>query len=208
MNVSRRDFLKLCGISAAALGLSTTELGQLEEALANPSAPSVIWLQGASCTGCSVSFLNRISGTAPKTAADTIMNYVNLVYHPQLMALAGQDAVDELEQVYNAGNYVLVVEGGVPTAFGGAACMAWTYNGVDVTFQQAVTDLAAKAAAIICVGTCASYGGIPASGPNVTGVKSVKADKDTRLVEVVFDAPASEKEIKDLLVAINYPAAA
>ena len=43
---------------------------------------------------------------------------------------------------------------------------------------------------------------------DVTGVKSVKADKDTRLVEVVFDAPASEKEIKDLLVAINYPAAA
>ena len=43
---------------------------------------------------------------------------------------------------------------------------------------------------------------------DVAGVKSVKADKDTRLVEVVFDAPASEEKIKDLLVAINYPAAA
>lgn len=175
MNVSRRDFLKMCGVSAAVLGLSATELGQLEEALANPASPSVIWLQGSSCTGCSVSFLNRISGTAPKTAADTIINYVNLVYHPQIMALSGEPAVDEIEQAYNAGNYVLVVEGGVPTAFGGAACMAWTYNGVEVTFQQAVTDLAEKAAAVISLGTCASYGGIPASGPNVTGVKSVKA---------------------------------
>ena len=43
---------------------------------------------------------------------------------------------------------------------------------------------------------------------DVAGVKSVKADKDTRLVEVVFDAPASEEKIKDMLVAINYPVAA
>ncbi len=175
MNVSRRDFLKICGVSATVLGISATELGQLEEALANPAAPSVIWLQGASCTGCSVSFLNRISGTAPTTAADTIVNYVNLVYHPQIMALAGQDAVAELEQVYNSGNFVLVVEGGVPTAFGGAACMAWTYNGVEVTFEQAIKDLAPKALAVVCVGTCSSFGGIPAAGPNVTGIKSVKA---------------------------------
>ena len=66
------------------------------------------------------------------------------------------------------------MEGGVPTAFGGRACWAWTYNGVDVTFQQVVKDLSAKAAGILAVGTCASYGGIPAAGPNPTAVKSVK----------------------------------
>jgi hydrogenase small subunit len=47
MKVSRRDFLKFCGISAAALGLSATDLSRLREALANPNAPHVIWLQGS-----------------------------------------------------------------------------------------------------------------------------------------------------------------
>jgi hydrogenase small subunit len=174
-NVSRRDFLKYCGIGAAALGLSMSDLGRLEKALANPGGPSVIWLQGAGCTGCSESFLNRISTTAPKTAANVLIDSVNLVYHPTLMALAGQDAVAEAETAYNRGGYVLAVEGGIPTAFGGAPCFAWTYNGVEVTFEQAVKDLAARAAAILCIGTCSAYGGIPAAGPNPAGIKGVKA---------------------------------
>lgn len=175
MNISRRDFLKYCGVSAAALGLTATELGQLEEALANPNAPTVIWLQGAACTGCSVTFLNRISTTDPKTAADVLINSINLTYHPNLMSLAGQDAVDMARQAYEKGGYVLVVEGGIPTAFGGATCFAWTYNDVDVPFQKAITDLASRASRIVCVGTCAAWGGIPAAPPNPTGIKGVKA---------------------------------
>jgi hydrogenase small subunit len=174
MAITRRDFLKYCGVSAVALGLSSTDLLQMEELLANPSGPSVIWLQGSSCTGCSISFLNRISTSAPTTAASVLLDSINLVYHPNLMALAGQSAVDIAKQAYNKGGYILAVEGGVPTAFGGRACWAWTYNGVDVTFQQVVKDLSAKAAGILAIGTCASYGGIPAAGSNPTAVKSVK----------------------------------
>jgi hydrogenase small subunit len=175
LKVTRRDFIKFCGISAAAIGLSATDIGLLEQALANPSAPSVIWLQGASCTGCSVSFLNRISSSAPYTSADVLISSINLVYHPNIMSAAGDLAVSMAEEAYNNGNYVLVVEGGVPTAFDGACCWPWSYNGVDVTFQEAVTGLASKAAAILCVGTCASFGGIPASGNNPTAIKSVSA---------------------------------
>jgi hydrogenase small subunit len=174
-NVSRRDFLKYCGIGAGALGLSMTDLGLLEKALANPSGPAVIWLQGGSCTGCSESFLNRISSSSPQTAANVLIDAVNLVYHPTLMASAGQDAVAEAEAVYRKGGYVLAVEGGVPTAFNGSACWAWTYNGVEVTFLNAVSTLAGKAAATVCVGTCAAWGGIPAAPPNPANIKGVKA---------------------------------
>jgi len=38
------------------------------------------------------------------------------------------------------------------------------------------------------------------------GVQSVKADQETRKVQVTFDAPASEEKIKTLLAEINYPA--
>ena len=36
MKISRRDFLKFCGVSAAALGLTALDLGRLREVLANP----------------------------------------------------------------------------------------------------------------------------------------------------------------------------
>jgi copper chaperone len=40
------------------------------------------------------------------------------------------------------------------------------------------------------------------------GVQSVKADAASRMVEIVFNAPASENQIKALLAEINYPVAA
>ena len=40
------------------------------------------------------------------------------------------------------------------------------------------------------------------------GIQSVKADLDTKKVEIAFDAPASEVKIKALLAEIEYPAAA
>jgi copper chaperone len=43
---------------------------------------------------------------------------------------------------------------------------------------------------------------------DVEGVQSVKADNLSKLVEVVFDAPASEEQLKALLTEINYPVAA
>jgi len=40
------------------------------------------------------------------------------------------------------------------------------------------------------------------------GVQSVKADAATKKVDIVFDSPASEEQIKTLLAEINYPVAA
>lgn len=182
--MTRRDFLKVAGLSAGALGLTALDLAHLEEAIANPTGPNVIWLQGTSCTGCSVSFLNRYATSAPATAADVLINTVNLRYHPQVMALAGQSAVDQALAAYNTGNYILAVEGGVPTAFGGATCWAWSYNGQDVTMLQAVRSLAAKAKAILSIGTCASFGGIASAAPNPTGVVSVAAASGKQTINI------------------------
>jgi copper chaperone len=43
---------------------------------------------------------------------------------------------------------------------------------------------------------------------DVEGVKIVKANADTKKVEINFDAPASEEKIKALLALIDYPVAA
>ncbi len=175
MKVSRRDFFAYCRNSAAVLALGSVELGRLEQALAATTGPTVLWLQGAACTGCSVSFLNRIGSSAPVSAADVLLESVNLAYHPNLMGAAGELAVAQARRAHDAGGYILCVEGAVPTAFGGNTCLAWTVQGKDTTFQQAVLDYADRAAAVISIGTCASYGGLAAAGPNPTSARGVGA---------------------------------
>ncbi|MCF7847406.1 MAG: hydrogenase small subunit [Kiritimatiellales bacterium] len=176
MNISRRRFVEYCGVVAGVLGLNPFDLGRLNSALANPDAPSVIWIHGSSCTGCSVSFLNRISDKVgePATIVDVVAGAINLIYHPTVMVLAGEASGAILEQALQTGNYILVVEGGVATAFDGFCCIAYSYNGEEVTFQQTVTQLADKAAYVVCAGTCSSFGGIPGSGSNPTGVISTQ----------------------------------
>ncbi|MEI6126129.1 MAG: hydrogenase small subunit [Pseudomonadota bacterium] len=175
MNISRRSFLKYCGTASAALGLNAMDLLRLENVLADPKGPTVLWLQGCGCTGCSISFLNRVSASAPATAADLLINSISLAYHPNLMSCAGDSAVDLIKDARAAGKYILAVEGGVPAAFNGFACTAWTDSMGEVTFQQAIKELAARASSILCIGTCASWGGIPAAPPNPAMIKSVKA---------------------------------
>ena len=42
---------------------------------------------------------------------------------------------------------------------------------------------------------------------DLDGVQSVKADQESRVVEITFDNPATEDGIKALLAEINYPVA-
>lgn len=174
MKIGRRDFLKYCIGSAAVLGLNTSVLGSLEKALATGSSPPIIWLAAANCTGCTVSLANRISTDHPVDAADLLISTVNLAYHPNLMGAAGNLAVQTALRVEQSGTFVLAVEGGVPTAFGGRCCYVWNENGVDMTAMQVVERLAPKAAAVLSIGTCASFGGMSGAAPNPTAIQSVQ----------------------------------
>jgi hydrogenase small subunit len=167
--------LKYCVGSAAALGLPMTVIGKLEHALAagGSGLPKVIWLNGANCTGCTVSLANLFSQSGPTDVADLLLNTIELAYHPNLMGAAGDLAVQQLKDTAQ-GSYVLVVDGGIPTAFDGHTCLLWTDQEKEITAMDALTMLAPHAAAVLCVGTCASYGGIPAGNPNPTGIVSVE----------------------------------
>ena len=176
MGITRRRFLKYCIGSAAVLGLNATIIGKLHEALAgDASMPNVIWIEGSSCSGCTVSLANLIgdaSDDGPVDIADLLINYINTGFAKTLMSAAGDLAVSQLRATQDQ-DFILVVEGGVPTAFGGMACTLFHENGVDVTMRDAVLELAPLATMVLCVGTCSSFGGIPAADPNPTGVQSV-----------------------------------
>ncbi|MFP5212245.1 MAG: hydrogenase small subunit [Acidobacteriota bacterium] len=184
MKVSRRDFMKYCAGSAAALGLDMTALGGLEKALSASNGPPIIWLAGANCTGCTVSLANRFSSTAPaKDLGDLLINTINLVYHPNLMGAAGDLAVQTLRKA-EAGKFILAVEGGIPTAFGGRTCFVFSEGGRDYTALEVVKELAARASNILSIGTCASFGGIPAGNPNPTKIQSVSAATGKQTINI------------------------
>jgi len=147
----------------------------LQKVLANEGTarPTVIWLNGANCTGCTISLANLISSDEPYDVADLLVRFIDLAFHPNLMTAAGGLAVDSLMNASD-GDYILAMDGGIPTAFDGYTCMLYTdSNGREVTAKEAVLSLAPQAMANLCIGTCASFGGIPSAYPNPTGIKSV-----------------------------------
>jgi hydrogenase small subunit len=106
----------------------------------------------------------------PKTIDELLLGPIDLIFHPNVMGPSGSEAVEAVRSVKN---YILVLEGGVPTAFDGMSCVVWNENGKDVTYGEAIRSLAPGAIKIICVGQCACFGGIPASGNNPTQIVSV-----------------------------------
>lgn len=169
MELTRRDMLKASSAVATALGLHASGLLQLQEALAleaEDGGVPVVWLQAQSCTGCSVSLLNSIHYT---TLEDLALNALDIDFHPTLMVEAGDSAVSAAEDTYEAGGYVLVVEGAIPSAEGGLYCHLWP----GTTALDGIERYAENAGFIIAVGTCAAYGGMAAGSPNPTGAEGL-----------------------------------
>jgi hydrogenase small subunit len=155
--LSRRDFLKLCGTVTAAVGLSDL-LAVEKVAAAMESAakkPPVIWLEGQDCAGCTISFLS----IEDPTPASIILDKISLRYHETVMAAAGHVAEKARGDAIKEGGYVLVVEGSIPEA-DDRYCMVGGHS-----FKEIVQETASRAAAIIAVGACATYGGIPGGTP-------------------------------------------
>jgi hydrogenase small subunit len=171
--VSRRGFLKYCATLASAMALPPTMAPRIARALESARRPSVIWLSFQECTGCTES----ITRSHAPTIEDMIFNTISLDYQENLQAAAGHQAEAARRQAMkdNFGKYLLVVEGSVPVANPAYSCVAGRSN-LDI-----LKEAAAGAAAIVSVGTCAAYGGIPHAMPNPTGAQGV--------ADIVTDKP-------------------
>ena len=169
--VSRRDFVSFCGklMVAAPFGLAVTNFLDVEAVAAEIGAarrPSVIWLQMQDCTGCTETLLR----TSQPDLATVILDVISLDYHETVMAPSGHDAELALADAIkkNEGKFVLVVEGSIPTRDNGKYLKIAGKWGVDF-----LNEVAAKSAAVISMGSCASWGGVPSSGINPTGAVGV-----------------------------------
>lgn len=182
--MNRRDFLRICTIAAAAVGLSGTAAAKIAEAVAQGRKPSVIWLSFQECTGCTESLLR----TSHPALDELILDLVSLDYHEALMAPSGHLAERAREQAMreNDGKYILVVEGAIPTKDGGIYCKIGGRTALDL-----VTEAAQHAGAIIAIGSCASFGGIPAADPDPTGAKGAPQVLKGKTVVTLPGCPAN-----------------
>lgn len=135
----------------------------------------VVWIQGAGCTGCSVSVLNSTSPKIKNLLLDELVpgSSIEIIFQPTIMAGSGEPAIDVVRSAGKKGSYILVVEGAIPTKDGGIYATCGEEDGKPVTFLEKVKGLSEKAIAVVALGSCASYGGITAGSPNPTGAKGV-----------------------------------
>jgi hydrogenase small subunit len=172
--LSRRDFLRFCAGVAATLGLPASAAFDIAHAVTHPKRPPVIWLSAQECTGCTETLLR-----ANHPTLDTlILDMISLDYSETLSVPSGHLAEEAKKQSMeeNQGKYLLVVDGSIPTKDNGIYCKV-----ADKTILEHLKEEAKGAAAIVAIGSCAAWGGIPSSGPNPTGAKPVH--------EIIQDKP-------------------
>jgi hydrogenase small subunit len=161
-------------------GLGGTDDGPLTEV-------HVFWLAGMSCDGCSVAVTGATNPSVEDLLAGTIPGLPKVVlHHPVLSVSAGTEFVrpffDAVEGKLGA-PYVVVLEGSVPDdqALPEGYYSAMGAGGFDPESSteqpNRMTDwlkmLCPGAAAAVAIGTCATWGGIPAAAGNITGSMSL-----------------------------------
>jgi hydrogenase small subunit len=181
---SRREFVRLCTMAAAAMGLGPLAAEEFLQAVERGKKPSVLWLQFQECTGCTESLLR----TTHPTVDDLILDLISLDYHETLFAAAGHQAEAALKSAMhdNAGKYVCVVEGAIPTKDNGIYCMIGGRTALDI-----VNDVAGHAGAVIAIGSCASWGGVASADPNPTGASGVHEVLKGKTVVNIPGCPAN-----------------
>lgn len=149
----------------------------------------VFWVAGMSCDGCTIAVSGATAPSVEQLLGGTIPGLPRVVlHHPVLSVSAGHGFMAPFRQAVEGtlgAPYVIVLEGSVPddqalehegyfSGLGVGADWPETMPAPRPADQPLrVTDwlkaMAPGAAACIAIGTCATWGGVPAAAGNVTG---------------------------------------
>jgi len=165
--ISRRGFLKFCGMMTATLALPAHYTGRVAKALLTAPRPPVIWLEFQDCTGDTESFLR----TSQPGVDELLLEVLSLDYHETIMVPAGDMTERSMRNTMESfpGQYIAVVEGSIPTINGGIHCMIRGRTALSIA-----QEVCGNAMATLAVGTCAWDGGLAAAQPNPTGAVGVR----------------------------------
>ncbi|WP_127474979.1 hydrogenase small subunit [Sulfurivermis fontis] len=164
--LSRRAFLKFCAQAAALLALPPGAARLMAAALARTPRLPLVWLSFQECTGCT----EALTRSEAPSLERLLFEIISLDYHHTLQAAAGAAAEAARERTLkeHAGRLLLVVDGSVPTALHGACSTIAGESNLSLLGR-----CLEAAEAVVAVGTCAAFGGLPAAAPNPTGAMGV-----------------------------------
>jgi hydrogenase small subunit len=148
----------------------------------------VYWLAGMSCDGCTISVAGATNPGIEGLLTGTVPAMPKVIlHHPVLSVEAGAEFVKPFRDAYE-GNlgapYVVVFEGSVADeriahrtggyfSAMGVEAMSEQEEQHPVPTATWLKRLAPGAAAMIAIGTCATWGGVPSAEGNPTGAMSV-----------------------------------
>ena len=200
-----------------------------------PSSDGVVhvfWLSGMSCDGCSVSALGAIHPSLEAMVLGTIPILPKVVlHHPMLAEDVGRDFVEPFREAAEGtlgAPYVMVVEGSIPDDQTLDSSGQYAALGVGADWPRALPSsrgpdqplrssdwiwaLAPRAAASIAIGTCATWGGIPAAAGNITGSmglmdylgRDYRSSKGVPVINVPGCAPVGDNFNETLSQVLQY----
>ena len=164
--ISRRALLKYASYMASLMALPPSAAAAMADGLAKARRQAVIWLSFQECTGCTESLTRSFS----PSLEDLIFDFISLDYHHTLQSASGEAAEAARRQSMqdNKDKYVVVVDGSVPLGDGGVYSVI-----AGQTNAAMLAETVEHAAAVIAVGTCAAFGGLPEADPNPTGAVAI-----------------------------------
>ncbi len=146
----------------------------------------VFWLAGMSCDGCTIAASGATNPSVEDLLEGNLPGLPKMVlHHPVLSVEAGEEFVHNFEMAWQGeldAPYAIVYEGSIADEEIAARSGGyWAGLGVEegaagfqpVSTAKWVERLAPGAAATIAIGTCATWGGIPAAAGNPTGAMSL-----------------------------------
>ncbi len=162
--MDRREFIKYCARISLMFTGSLLLSDRIAEAFMRigKGEVNILWLQGQACSGDSVALVYGDSPSVP----ELIMNIINLRFHPVISVAQGELVMRIIEEELRDRDYILCFEGAVPYKMMGA-CKIGEFYLTDI-LKRAISS----SVAVVTVGTCSSYGGIPAASRE-TGAISV-----------------------------------
>ena len=177
--ITRKEFLKMCGVLALALGYESSFASTIAHAMETKRRLPVIYHDFQECTCCAESFIR----SSHPLFSDLILNMISLDYMEPLMAPSGFQAEESRAKTIreSKGKYLLIVEGSVPVNDGGVYCTIGGRTALDLLHEAARDSVA-----VIAYGSCATNTCASGASPNPTGARAIK---DLVTYKPVIDVP-------------------